>query len=293
MNTMIKITVAFCLLTAGLQAQTVTVTEPRQLTTPDWTKPYEPFRIVGNLYYVGTRDLACYLIVTPQGNILINTGLAASTPLIDASIKALGFKLSDTKILLTTQAHFDHMGAMAEIKKLTGAKLMVDEKDAAVAADGGASDYERFGSSGATYAPVKVDRVLKNNDVIELGGSKLVMLHQPGHTKGSCGYMMDVQDESKTYKVVIVNMPTIIVNTKFSEVTAYPGIAEDYAYTFDALKKLSFDLWLSSHAGQFSMHSKHKPGDPYNPEVFRDRAGYDKAVANFQNQFDRKVAAEK
>lgn len=110
------------------------VSEPRN-TPPEWSKPNAPFRIAGNLYYAGTSDLACYLITTPKGNILINTGLAASAPLIKANIEALGFKLSDTKILLTTQAHYDHMGAMAAIKKLTGAKMMVDEKDSGVMAE--------------------------------------------------------------------------------------------------------------------------------------------------------------
>src|ERR1700744_5302028 len=99
-----------------------TVVEPVN-THPEWAKAYPPFRIAGNLYYVGTYDLACYLITTPKGNILINTGLAASATIIKESIKSLSFKLADIKILLTTQAHYDHMGAMAEIKKLTGAKM--------------------------------------------------------------------------------------------------------------------------------------------------------------------------
>jgi metallo-beta-lactamase class B len=110
-------------------------------TDPNWSKPYPPFQIAGNLYYVGTFDLACYLIVTPQGNILINTGLADSAPIIKANIEDLGFSFADIKILLTTQAHFDHMGAMAAIKKMTGAKMMIDAGDAGVMADGGRSDY--------------------------------------------------------------------------------------------------------------------------------------------------------
>ena len=111
--------------------------EPESKTHPEWSRPFPPFRIVGNLYYVGTADLACYLIVTTKGNILINTGLASSDRLLNANVKTLGFKLSDKKVLLTTQAHFDHIGAMAEIKKVTGAKMMVDCADSAVVADGG------------------------------------------------------------------------------------------------------------------------------------------------------------
>ena len=155
------------------------VKEPKDLS-PEWAKPYEPFRMVGNVYYVGTADLACYLITTPKGHILINTGLAASAPMIEANINKAGFKLADIKILLTTQAHWDHNGAMAEIKTKTGAKLMVNEKDVSSMEDGGNSDYA-YGGSGSTFAPVKVDRSLRPNDIIKLGDMKLKILHHPGH----------------------------------------------------------------------------------------------------------------
>lgn len=133
------------------------VNEPKA-TNSDWSKPFPPFRIAGNLYYVGTYDLACYLITTTQGNILINTGLAASVEQIKDNIQTLGFKFHDTKILLTTQVHYDHVGAMATIKKITGAQMMVDEKDAAALADGDSSDYA-FGN-GSMFQPVKPDRLL-------------------------------------------------------------------------------------------------------------------------------------
>ena len=134
----ISLSVIFLCLAISASAQKVA--EPNTTAHPEWSKPYPPFRIAGNLYYVGTYDLACYLIVTPKGNILINTGLANSAPMIKANVEALGFKFADLKILLTTQAHFDHMGAMAAIKKQTGAKMMIDKGDASVAADGGRSD---------------------------------------------------------------------------------------------------------------------------------------------------------
>ena len=263
------------------------VTEPGG--QPEWSKPYEPFRIVGNVYYVGTYDLACYLIVTPEGNILINTGLAASAQTIKDNIEKLGFKFTDTKILLTTQAHYDHVGAMSAIKKQTGAKMMVDEQDAGVLSDGGSSDYE-LGKNGPTYEPVKADRLLKNGDKITYGGMDITMLHHPGHTKGSSSFLFDAKEGNKTYKVLIVNMPSIVTDQKFSEIPLYPGIAKDYAYTFDALKKLSFDLWVSSHASQFEMHSKHKPGEAYNPQAFMDRKGYDKAVSDLEEKYRKKMS---
>jgi metallo-beta-lactamase class B len=239
------------------------VKEPKDLS-PEWAKPYEPFRIVGNVYYVGTADLACYLITTSKGNILINTGLAASTPMIEGNLNALGFKLADVKILLTTQAHWDHNGAMAEIKKKTGAKLMVNEKDVPSMEDGGNSDYA-YGGSGSTFQPVKVDRSLKPDDIITLGDVKLKILHHPGHSKGASSFLFTVTDDKKSYVVLIANMPTIVTDKRLSDVAAYPTLSEDMATTLASMKSLSFDIWLSSHASQFNMHSKHKPGGPYNP----------------------------
>lgn len=265
------------------------VKEPT-LDKPEWSRPYQPFRIAGNLYYVGTYDLASYLITTSKGNILINTGLATSGPMIKANIEALGFRLKDTKILLTTQAHFDHMGAMAAIKKMTGAMMMVDAGDSAVVTDGGSSDYE-MGGKDMLFEPVRIDRILHDKDVIKLGDVQIVMLHHPGHTKGSCSFLFDVKDEKRSYKVLIANIPTIITDRNFSDIPAYPGIADDYAYTLDAMKKLSFDLWVASHASQFGLHEKHKPGDAYNPAVFMDRKGYDEDLEDVQEQFSRKVNA--
>jgi metallo-beta-lactamase class B len=255
---------------------------------PEWSKPYPPFRIAGNLYYVGTDDLACYLVTTPKGHILINTGLASSASTIKASVEALGFKLRDIKILLTTQAHFDHMGAMAAIKKLTGAKMMVNEKDAEVIKDGGKSDYA-LGGAVSSYEPVKPDRLLHDGDTIALGNARLVMLHHPGHTKGSCSYLFDVKDEQRSYRVLIANMPTIVTQKSFSDIPAYPQVAQDFAYTLKAMKKLSFDIWLSTHASQFGLHQKHKPGAGYNPAAFIDRKGYDTTLLALEEQYDKKL----
>ena len=291
LNYKIKIALLlFSLSFASFMVSAQKVTEPQNIS-PEWSKPYPPFRIAGNLYYVGTYDLACYLITTSQGNILINTGLAASAPLIKANVEALGFKLTDIKILLTTQAHYDHMGAMAAIKKLTGAKMMVDDKDLGVMTDGGNSDYA-LGGNGSLYQPLKADRLLHNGDTVKLGNMELVMLHHPGHTKGSCSFLFEVKDEHRSYRVLIANMPSIVTEKKFTAIPAYPNIAADYAYTLSAMKKLSFDIWLSSHASQFGLHEKHKPGDPYNPAAFFDRSGYDAAIKSFQDDFSKKVGSK-
>jgi glyoxylase-like metal-dependent hydrolase (beta-lactamase superfamily II) len=258
---------------------------------PNWSKPYPAFKIVGNLYYVGTYDLACYLLVTPKGNILINTGLDDSYPLIKNSIESLGFSLKDTKILLITQAHHDHTGALAQIKRETGAKLYVNKPDEDALKTGGKTDYE-MGKYGELFEPVVPDKLLKDKSSIKLGGTKLILLNHPGHTKGSCSYLVKVKDGNKTYKVLIANLPSIVIDGKFSEVKAYPNIQKDYAYTINAMKKLDFDLWVASHAGQFSLHKLRQPNDSYNPAIFSDKKEYYEYLNDLEKEYQEKLKEE-
>ena len=255
-----------------------------------WIKEYKPFRIAGNLYYVGSYDLACYLITTPQGHILINTGVAESATMIRSHVESLGFRFSDIRILLATHAHYDHVSAMAAVKKITGAQMMINEKDAQVMADGGNSDY-LFGGKGNLFTPVKPDRLLHNQqDTIKFGGIEIIALHHPGHTKGASSFLFTIKDEHRSYRVLIANMPTILEETKPGMPT-YPDVGKDYAYTLDALKKLSFDIWLSSHASQFNLHEKHKPADDYNPQAFIDRKGYDSLIDNLHKAYLERFGA--
>lgn len=262
------------------------INEP--VNNPEWEQPFQPFRIAGNLYYVGTYDLSSYLIVTDSGHILINTGLANSLPQIKKNIEALGFQYKDIKILLTNQVHFDHVGAMAAIKEETGAQFMVDAADEDVCRSGGTTDYA-LSYLGMSFQPIVPDRLLHDGDIITLGGIKITFLHHPGHTKGSCSFLLDVKDGNKTYKVLIANIPTIIIDGKFSEVKTYPDIQNDYAYTFDVMKKIHFDLWVAAHASQFGLHKKHKEGDAYNPEAFRNRTGYDEELNKNEKIFKEKL----
>ncbi|WP_426672194.1 subclass B3 metallo-beta-lactamase [Mucilaginibacter sp. McL0603] len=254
----------------------------------DWSKPYKPFRIAGNLYYVGTDELACFLITTPQGHILINTGAPGSAPLIYSSIAALGFKFSDIKILLTTHAHLDHVGSMAEIKKITGAKVMIEANDAPVLADGGNSDYE-FGGKGNLFEPIKADSLLHDHDTIKFGGMQIIMLHHPGHTKGACSFLFDVKDGHRSYRVLIANMPTVLDEAKLPSMPTYPDVGKDYAYTLNAMKEVQFDIWVAAHASQFGLHEKHKPGDAYNPKAFSDRKGYDLMIDDLKKDYLRRL----
>ena len=254
----------------------------------DWVKPYPPFRIAGNLYYVGTHDLGCYLITTKKGNILINTGTAVSPTLIKNSIEQLGFNFKDTKILLVMHGHFDHAGGVADIKEQTGAKVMADAADEDVLESGGKTDYE-LGKYGVSFKPVKPDRLLHDGDIVKLGDMQITMLHHPGHTKGSCSYLFTVKDSDRSYRVLIANMPSIITDKRFADITAYPTIQQDYAYTLNAMKNIQFDIWLAAHASQFELQQKHPPGSAYNPSAFMDKENYYAELNELQKTYDDKL----
>jgi len=257
-----------------------------------WSQPYEPFRIAGNLYYVGTYDLACYLVTTPKGHILINSGLEDSAPMIRKSVESLGFNFTDIRILLTNQAHYDHVAGLAAIKQATGAKMMINEADAQVLADGGKSDF-LFGGPKGFFVGVKADRLLKDGDVIKLGDAKLTAYHHPGHTPGATSDMVETKDETRAWKVLIVNLPSILDETRIMGMPKYPKVGQDYKHTLESLPKLQLNLWVSSHTGQFNLHKKRKPGDPYKPEIFSDRKAYDAEVAGLQKVYDDRVKNEK
>jgi metallo-beta-lactamase class B len=259
----------------------------------EWTRPFPPFRIVGNLYYVGSYDLATYLITTPQGNILINTGVGDTAKQIKASVEQLGFKLSDTKILTATHGHFDHVAGMAELKRMTGARLIVSEPDKELLETGGKADF-RFGETPSThFEPVKVDATFKDSDTISLGATVLTAHHHPGHTKGATSFTLNVPDNGKTYRVVIANMGSINPGVTVSGMPKYPGIADDYARTFKAQKDMAIDIWLASHASQFKLHEKYKPGDPYNPDRFVDPQGFKAAVEQLEKTYRDQLARER
>ncbi|HEY0744321.1 MAG TPA: subclass B3 metallo-beta-lactamase [Chryseosolibacter sp.] len=274
---------------------TLSTTLPGQVATssfvsPEWTQPYEPFRIAGDVYYVGSYDLACYLITTSAGNILINTGLADSPKMLRTNIEKLGFRYDDIKILLNTQAHFDHVAGMAEIKRDTKATVMVHEADVQVMSDGGNSDFLFGGSS--SFEAVTVDRVLHDGDTISLGKTKLIALHHPGHTKGATSFMLDTRDETRTWRVLIVNIPSILPQTRISGMPSYPNVGQEYALTLEKLKTLNFDVWVASHASQFNLHDKRKPGAAYNPSAFNDRPGYEASINSIKREYDKRMKRE-
>lgn len=246
-----------------------------------------PIHIIGNLYYVGDGDLAAYLVVTPKGDILINSGFEYSVDEIRSRIKTLGFRFTDIKILLATHAHSDHVAGMATIKRLTGAKMMAIEQEAELLETGGKTDY-LFGSSG-WFPPVKIDRTFKDGDQIELGGSTLTAYWTPGHTKGSTSYTMTIAENHRQYHVLIANLPNLNDGTVLVKNPQYPGIVADYERTFEVLRRLPCDIYLTSHAGQFGLGSKYHPGKPYSPDAFVDPYGLPRILDRLEQRFQAEL----
>jgi metallo-beta-lactamase class B len=259
----------------------------------DWRRPFPAFKLIGNIYWVGTYDLSTYLITTDAGHILINTGFPETVPLIAAGVEQLGFKVSDVKILLATHAHGDHVAGLADLKKSTGAQMWMSEADAVLLEDGGKSDF-RFGDSPEThFPPVTVERRLKDRDTIELGGVTVTAHHHPGHTKGATSFTLTVRENGRDYRVAIVNMGSINPGVTVSGMPKYPTIGDDYARTFAAQKTLPVDVFLASHAAQFGMHEKYKPGDAYDPNRFVDPDGYLRAVERLEGIYREQLARER
>ena len=252
---------------------------------PDWTTPFPPHRVVGNVYYVGSKDLASYLITTPQGHILINSNLKSSVPQIRKSIEALGFRFSDVKILLISHAHFDHAAGSALIKQETGAKYMVMDADVPVVEDGGKSDFQYGGSASSRFTPTKVDRVLHDGDEVSLGNVVLVAHLTPGHTKGCTTWTMKVVDSGKTYNVVIVGSPNVNSGYKLVGNAKYPQIATDYEKTFRTLNSLPCDIFLGAHGGYYDMQEKYARMKKGDANAFVDPAGYKSYVAEREQAF--------
>jgi metallo-beta-lactamase class B len=249
-------------------------------TNPDWHAAFPAFKIAGNLYYVGTADLAVYLINTPQGNILINSDFPEDVPLIKKSIEQLGFKYADTRIILISHAHGDHDAATALIKKDTGAQLMIMDADVPE------EESTARGRPGA-----HVDRVLHDRDTVQLGNSTLTAYLTPGHTKGCTTWVMQVDEGGRKLNAVIVGSPNVNPGYILVGNKNYPQIADDYVKTFKVLKSLNADLFLGAHGAYFGMKAKYEKMKPGAPNPFIDPAGYKSYVAEreatFQKEWDR------
>jgi len=285
---------AIVLVTAAvtLSAQSSTLsTEQRAQFHGPYSQPEEAFRLVGNIYYVGAKNIASYLITTPQGHILVDTGTTEMTPVITANVEKLGFKMRDIKIMLSSHAHFDHIGGHAAMKKLTGARLMAIKQDADALEAG--KDLSPLGDEG--WTPVKVDRVLKDGDTVALGGTTLRAVWAPGHTPGCTVWTTTVPDGGRSYSVAIFGCGAPNGGVKLVGNPKFPTLVDDAMGTFRKLKTLRPDIYVSGHpqmlfAGKIE---RMKAGERPHPLLDPGSQAWTKMLDETQAAFEKRVAAER
>ena len=256
---------------------------------PSWTRPFEPFKIADNLYFVGTRGLSSYLLTTPEGHVLIDTGVEATVPMITANITKLGFKAADIKILLSSHAHFDHVGGHADMQRLTGATVMALGDDAAALTAGA----DNSALAGPGWKPVRVGRVLRDGDTVTLGGTTLTAHLTPGHTKGCTTWTTTVVSEGRRLPVVFVGGTSVNGGVRLVANTRHPGIIDDYARTFRVLRELKGEIFLAQHPGMFDMEGKAARLKPGSPNPFVDPQGYEDFVVQNEKAYLTRLAADR
>ena len=259
-----------CILLTGssLLAQTL---PPR---ADNYNEKKDPFRMIGNIYWVGHTQVGAFLITTPEGLILMDTTPAHESHWVQENIEKLGYKMTDIKIMLNSHTHAEHMSAFAMFKELSGAKIVTSKLAADEMAVGGRTDFREDGSE--QYTPVKTDRIVGEGDQVELGGVTLTLHLTPGHTKGCTTWTMQVEEDGKKYNVVFfcgmattgVDRAPLFNNPK------YPNVVEDFEHTFRLIKSLPCDVGLYPRATTIKLAEKQarlNRGEKPNP--FVDPAG--------------------
>ena len=275
-----------------LSAQTSPLTaEQRAQFHGPYSQPEEPFRLIGNIYYVGAKNIASYLVVTPQGSILIDTGTTEMTPVITANVEKLGFKLRDIKIMLSSHAHFDHIGGHAAMKKVTGARVMAIKQDADALEAG--KDLSPLGDEG--WTAVNVDRVLKDGDTVALGGTTLRAVWAPGHTPGCTVWTTSVPDAGKTYSVAIFGCGGPNGGVKLVGNQRFPTLVDDTLATFRKLKTLKPDIYASGHPQMLFAGKIERMTANERPHALLDpgSTAWAKMLDDAQAAFEKRVAAER
>ena len=251
----------------------------------------EPFRIAGNLYYVGANDVTSFLITGPNGHVLIDGGYPGTAKMIRSSIARLGFNIRDVKILLNSEPHYDHAGGLSELQQASGAKLYATDISADVIGSGGDDKYvilpiRMLAWIGITrYPDVHVARRLKDGDTISLGPIHIVARITPGHTRGCTSFEIPVRDGDRDLRVVYACSLIAMGGS------SYPGQPADFDHTFRVLRSMPADIWVTSHARQWGRYRKFlERGKAKNPaDPFIDRKGYMDYIDSAEARFKRGV----
>lgn len=260
---------------------------------PRWVAPFPAFKIADNIYYVGTRGLASYLVTSPQGHVLINSNLEATVPQLQASVESLGFTFKDIKILLISHAHHDHNAASAQIQRMTGAKYMVMDGDVSVVETGGRTDFQYGDSLKSDYPPAKVDRVLHDGDTVAIGDNILIARRTPGHTKGCTTWTMRARAGGKVYEAVIVGGPNVNPGYALVDNRKYPSIAADFEQSFRVLRSLPADIFLGAHGSYFDLERKYERWKRGDTTAFVDPTGYRAFLEDRERAFRAELAKQR
>jgi metallo-beta-lactamase class B len=255
---------------------------------PEWNRPVEPFRIVGNVYYVGASGVSAFLITTPAGHILLDTGFRETVPIIKAGIGKLGYRFEDIRLLLVSHAHYDHAGGIAEVKAATGARLLANPREVELLARGGKKDFA-FGDR-IPFPPVTADGRFKDGEQIGIGGMLLTAHFTPGHTKGCTSYSARIREGGRLYDVVFPCSLTA-PGYRLAGNSDYPEIVKDFEYSFTKLGTLPCDVFVGGHSWEFAMEAKRKAldkGAGGNP--FVDPDGYKRWLERSRAAFRKQVA---
>jgi metallo-beta-lactamase class B len=278
-----KLTIAFGAIALAL------TTPAHARSRPEWTKPVTPFRVAGNVYYVGTQGIGVYLIAAGKQAILLDGGLEQNAPQIEKNIEALGFKLSDVRIILNSHAHFDHAGGIARLKRDTGAVFYASPGDRDALEHGlhnGETDYPR-----GHFPPVHVDRVLSDGESVALGGVRLKATFTPGHTKGCTTWSTDVITPDKVLSVVfpcsLTTGGNILVGNK-----TYPDIVRDYQASFTKVGNLKADIVLTNHPEFADVLGREKKVEAGRADAFVDPKLLGEIVAGAREDFDKERARQ-
>jgi len=279
--------VALISLTAAAEAQT-----PKDMLAAllvKWNKPTEPFKMIGNVYYVGTDGLASYLITSPQGHILVDTAMPEATSQIKANIEKLGFKVTDIKYLLNTHAHIDHTGGLAEMKAASGAQLVAGEADKPLL-EGGYYPGARE-ETVLNFPPVKVDRTVREGDTVTIGDVTLTARETPGHSPGCTSWAFSVKDGDATRSVLIFCSGTVALNRLVTNPT-YPGIVTDYRKTFARAKEMKVDVLLAPHPEMYRMQDKRAMISDGAPNPFVNPGEFNAYAATLEKAFEEGLAKQ-
>lgn len=255
---------------------------PAEQSVDDLTlrnQPFEPFRVIGGIYYVGPAGVSSFLITTPAGAFLLDGGYQQTAQQIAHNIVELGFRLSDVKYLLNSHVHSDHFGGLAELKRLTGAMMVASEADAY---------WLQIGNRGAP--PVVVDRIIGDGETLSLGGTTLQAHLTPGHTVGSTTWTTTTMDEGRPYRVLFYCSTT--VSAPLVKNAIHPHIVEDFEGTFKKMRTLPSDVFLGAHPEFFDMPRKRRRMRPGAPNPFIDPGELVRYVDRSERDFRAELARQ-